>query len=288
MGRKRKRGGGDDGGGGGMMRWLLTYSDLITLLVAFFVVMYASSQTDTKKFQALAGAMQEAFNTGGGGGNNIVFTSPGTGVIEPPNPKGQSSKLDEVTKERLAMERMAEKSHAQTENKEFNQVASQINKYAKDEGIASSIKMNIDERGLVISIQDTVFFESGKADLQPSAREVLDKVAKIIYTLPNAIRIEGHTDNVPIKTSEYPDNWRLSTDRAITVLMYLQNNHGFKADRLSAAGYGEFHPKADNSTEAGRAQNRRVDIVILRSSVDQSQGDTTIQGQLNLDKSVVK
>lgn len=287
MGRKRNKSGGGGGGEGGMMRWLLTYSDLITLLVAFFVVMYASSQTDTKKFQAMAGALQEAFNTGGGSGSSIVFSSPGAGAIESPNAKGQISKLDEATIDKLAQERMAEKSHAQTEDKEFTKIANQVSDYAKAEGISSSIKMNIDERGLVISIQDTVFFNSGKAELQPTAKGVLDKVARIIYTLPNAIRIEGHTDNVPIKTSEYPDNWRLSTDRAVTVLMYLKNNFGFNSDRLSAAGYGEFHPRADNSTEAGRAQNRRVDIVILRSAVDHSQ-DSSIREQLNLDKSVVK
>lgn len=284
MGRKGKKGGAEEGNS---ERWLLTYSDLITLLVAFFVVMYASSQTDTKKFQAMAGALQEAFNTGGGGSGSIVFSSPGAGLIEAPNSKGKIDQLDEATKDKLAQERMAEKSHARTEDKEFTKVANQVSDYAKAEGISSAIKLNIDERGLVISIQDTVFFDSGKADLQPTAKGILDKVAKIIYTLPNAIRIEGYTDNVPIRTSEYPDNWRLSTDRAVTVLMYLKNNYGFNSDRLSVAGYGEFHPRADNSTEAGRAQNRRVDIVILRSSVDGSQ-ESTIKEQLNLDKSIVK
>lgn len=273
MGKRKKSGSGGGGGGhdgGGGMRWLLTYSDLVTLLVAFFVVMYASSQTDVKKFQAVAGAFQSAFNTGGGG-KSVISDSPGTGVIQPPNPTGDYSKLDEVTKETLAKERLAEKKQVQQEQKDFNNVKKQIEKNSQEQGIASSVYMVIDERGLVISIQDTIFFETGKADLLPGARVVLDKLAIAIKNLPNKVRIEGHTDNVPIHTVEYPNNWRLSTDRAVRVLMYLQTNHGYTPEKLSAAGYGEYHPVADNNSDAGKARNRRVDIVILRSEVNQNQ-----------------
>lgn len=282
MGRKKSKGGGGGGGGGhdggGGLRWLLTYADLITLLVAFFVIMYAMSQTDAKKFKAVAGAMKEAFNTQGGG-RSLINENPGTVLIERPDANGDSKKLDQLTMEKLAQEKLQEQNVQKKDEAEFSKVQEQVNKYAQEQGIGNLIITSIDERGLIISVQDTVFFDTGKAQLQPRARDVLDKVAKIIYPLPNPIRIEGHTDNVPIKTAEYPDNWRLSTDRAVAVLMYFQNTHGFKPIKLSAAGYGEYRPKADNSTESGRAINRRVDIVILRTTVDQSKNNIVNNNQ---------
>lgn len=292
MGKRNKKsaGGGGGGGGGGhgeggMMRWLITYADLITLLLAFFVVMFSISQTDLKKYQALAGSLQAAFNIemGGRSGSGVIPLYPSGGSTSGAGNQEVDKKLDEITKEKLAREKLAEQQQQMREDTEFKKVAERIDKYAREEGIRNYITMEIDERGLLISIQDTVFFESGKAELTPKSKEILDKVAKIIFPLPNHIRIEGHTDNVPINTPKYPSNWQLSTDRATTVLVYLIEKHGFPPTRLSAAGYGEYRPRVPNDSEANRALNRRVDIVILRSSVN---GSTSTENNDLLNKPV--
>jgi chemotaxis protein MotB len=116
---------------------------------------------------------------------------------------------------------------------------------------------------LVVRFADQVFFDLGKADLKPEAIEILTRLGPLLKDIPNPIRIEGHTDNLPISTARFPSNWELSTHRATSVIRYLVEELGFSPDKLSAAGYGEYRPIADNETPAGRALNRRVDIVII-------------------------
>ncbi len=127
------------------------------------------------------------------------------------------------------------------------------------------VKVEMLERGLVITFVAEVLFDSGKAKLKPQALATLDKVAKVLQTTVKDLRvgIEGHTDNVPIKYSHWKSNWELSVARALSVLHYLVDKEGVDPHRLSATGYGEFHPVASNDTKEGRQQNRRVEIVIL-------------------------
>jgi chemotaxis protein MotB len=128
----------------------------------------------------------------------------------------------------------------------------------------------LDERGLLVRFMDDVLFDSGKADLTPKAREIINKVAEIIRTNDKNVRIEGHTDNVPINTSRFPSNWELSTTRAVNVVKYLIEENGIEAKRLSASGYSDQHPVDDNSTKEGRQKNRRVDMVILRAEKNET------------------
>lgn len=135
------------------------------------------------------------------------------------------------------------------------------NKLGQTTGI--TVKQNDD--GLVISLADNILFTPGNAVLNPNAQQKLDGIADLLRQQPHAIRVEGHTDNSPIATSQYPSNWELSTARATHIIQYLIRSHGFSAGRLSAAGYGEFHPIAKNSSIEGKQKNRRVDIVILNN-----------------------
>ncbi len=213
-------------------RWLLTYSDLITLLLAFFVVMYSMSQIDAKRFGKVAEALHGVLK----GGDNIFFNeeqtqkTKGHGLLKLGNLRMLQAKIDEKFK--------------------------QLNKQA-------DVQTELTERGLVVHILDRALFKEGSAKLEPKAMEVLDLIYDKIKGMPNHIRVEGHTDDKPINTVQFPSNWELSTARATAVVRYFINNHGMPPDKISALGYGEFRPVRPNNSIENRAYNRRVDVVIL-------------------------
>ncbi|WP_018212535.1 flagellar motor protein MotB [Desulfitobacterium hafniense] len=241
-------------------RWLLTYSDLITLLMIFFVVMYSMSRVDADKFQAMAESLSIAL--GGGSAQVEIGTSPsGPNLIETyPANKPQEGKGPEDG------EGNGDGTGADMENMTIETIKQKLDKFAADNGIETKLVSSIEERGLVISIQDTLLFESGAAVITPKAREILDKINNVLASAPNYIKVEGHTDNLPINTSRFPSNWELSVLRATNVVHIMQEI--IPAEQLSATGYGEYRPLTSNDTEAGRARNRRVDLVILRSKYD--------------------
>jgi chemotaxis protein MotB len=226
-------------------RWLLTYSDLITLLLAFFIVMYSMSKVDAKKF----GKMSEALSGVLKGGSvairrgDQVGTLPGTGVLS----VGHLNTIQQKIK-------------------------ADLERTGKDKLINSEIS----ERGLVIHIMESALFRAGSADLEPKAREILDMVASHLGDLPNHIRIEGHTDNVPINNSRYPSNWELSSARATEVVRYFTDNHGIDPKRVSALGYGEYRPLAANNNDENRAKNRRVDVVVLTMEMTQNEPSSSL------------
>jgi chemotaxis protein MotB len=234
-------------------RWLVSYADFITLLFAFFVVLFASSQTDKKKQVKLAAAMQIAFTPLGAFEahsktppltdlNGAPVSDAPPAALTPPLPSTTSLETPEETEKRL---------------KKFlaEQVAAR--RIAPD-----SITMRITPDGLVISLHEAGFFPSGSAEVRASSVSILSLLAA---TLPgNPLRVEGHTDNVPIHTSQFATNWELSTTRATAIARILLDHGPINPVNLSAAGYAEFHPVASNATEDGRTQNRRVDIILLR------------------------
>ena len=146
-------------------------------------------------------------------------------------------------------------------------IKAKLDKFATDNGIQTTLVSSVEERGLVVSIQETLLFDSGSAVITAQARDILEKVSNVLGAEPNQIKVEGHTDNVPIHTAQFPSNWELSVIRATNVVQILQSD-GITPDRLSAAGYGEFRPIVANNTDAGRGKNRRIDLVILRSKYD--------------------
>lgn len=140
----------------------------------------------------------------------------------------------------------------------------ELNKLITDYNYSNSIHLEETERGITVHILDDILFQPGRAVINESSKLVLKRLAKVLVTIPNEIRIEGHTDNVPISTERYPSNWHLSVDRALTTAYYLINQENISPDKVSIIGYSEYKPIAPNYSPELRAKNRRVDLVILK------------------------
>ncbi|WP_072870511.1 OmpA/MotB family protein [Desulfofundulus thermosubterraneus] len=229
---------------GSMERWLITYADMITLLLIFFIVMYSLSQVDIKKFRMLAESLSKAM-----GGGGVILENLGPSVV----PGISGTETEAQTREDVA------------DQAEMENIRRELLREVQRQGLGARVSATIEERGIVLSFQEEVLFKLGSAELTPRAREIIAAVAPVLLKTPNYIRIEGHTDNLPINTERYPSNWELSTARATAVVQELIRTANFPPQRLSAVGYGEYRPRVPNDSEANRQLNRRVDVVILRS-----------------------
>ncbi len=230
-------------------RWLVSYADFITLLFAFFVVLFASSQSDKKKQVQMAAAMQTAFD------HNSIFEPHSR---QPPLADGAAPTNAPPAAIQLPMPIATDSTVIEQHlNKMFaEQVAAKHIPFG-------SVTMHTTPEGLVISLHEAGFFPSGSAEISPASLPMLSILATSLPRGP--LRVEGHTDNLPIHTTQFATNWELSTTRATTIARVLLDKGRVNPAGLSAAGYAEFHPVASNATEDGRAQNRRVDIIILRT-----------------------
>ncbi|MBZ5697845.1 MAG: OmpA family protein [Acidobacteriia bacterium] len=244
-------------------RWLISYADFITLLFAFFVVLYASSQVDKRKAGRIAMAIQVAFQELG------VFQTSNTKVPLQDEDAMPFEKVQEV--ENIKREADLEKivnpmkgmltSSAEAQSLQDAQLA--IQKALNPEIQRRDVTMAMRREGLVISLKEMGFFDSGSATIRPDSLDAITRLAEVLKQRPENIRIEGHTDNIPIHNARFASNWELSTTRATEMIRLLITQYRLPPDHLSAAGYGEFHPVSSNDTPAGRAQNRRLDVVIL-------------------------
>jgi chemotaxis protein MotB len=219
-----------DGGHDNEERWLLTYSDLITLLLGLFVILYAMSKIDAGKYAEFVNAMEGVFGSPRG------VMSGHQGVVQMP--------VATVQDER---------------QKIVNELSSAL--HLEDKRVPISISYN--ERGITVHMMEELLFSSGSAEIKSSSLVALDSLAKVLRGLPNDIRVEGHTDNVPINVPAFPSNWHLSVARAVNVGYYLIQHHGLNPERVSVVGYSEYRPLVPNDTPENRSRNRRVDIVIL-------------------------
>ncbi|RKY65863.1 MAG: flagellar motor protein MotB [Candidatus Latescibacterota bacterium] len=219
----------------GSPAWMTTYSDLMTLLLVFFVMLVTFSSIELSKFRKAMGSLKGAL-----------------GVLKA---EKMMIKIGEVPPPRTSTE----------ETMYLKKSTIDLKRYIALEGLKEVVQLEESSRGLTITISNPVLFDLGKANLKPEVRPLLDKIGEMIKRSRVAVRVEGHTDNLPIRTSQFPSNWELSTTRAVNVLKYFIENCGVEPARLSAVGYGEYHPRVPNDTEAHRAQNRRVTIRIERS-----------------------
>lgn len=218
-------------------RWIVSYADMLTLLFALFVVLYATSDANPHKLEQVRESIDRAFSVGvlqGGQGSSAIFEG---GGITPG--------IDEVKAQNL------------------DTISQAVGAFAEANGLAGKIQVRQDAHSITISLADNLLFDSGSAEMKPGSQEVLRLVAGVLATLPNDLRIEGHTDSVPVNSADYPTNWELSSARASTVLRFLVESEGLSAARLELAAYADTHPIADNATAEGRALNRRADIVVL-------------------------
>ena len=219
-------------------RWLLTYADMITLLTAFFLMLYSMSVMSKGKFTQMAISVRSGF-----GGVKVG----GTGIL-PGRPTGQAEGI------------------RPSDYHQFSAAMVELHDYVEQHHLRGKVRTRSDERGLIVSLlADDLLFAPGRAELQAGNSRVLTQVAKMILASPNQVQIEGHTDDLPIHTGQFPSNWELSTARAGTLLRYFTANTGLAARRFIASGYADTRPLVPNTSAANRAQNRRVDIILLKT-----------------------
>lgn len=242
-------------------RWLVSYADFMTLLFAFFVVMYSTSQVDQRKVGKLAMAIQVAFQELG-----VFPASTSRAPISGSEPMPFNDVQEIARVERVAsLGRIAPKSEGNSsgDNAALVNLRKELEQALAPEILRHEVALREEPSGLIISLREVGFFDSGSAQLRAKSLPAFNRIATLLSERAYHVRIEGHTDNVPIHTTQFASNWELSTARATELVRLLITKHGFVPQHLSAAGYAEFHPIAANNAEDGRALNRRVDVVIL-------------------------
>ncbi len=246
-------------------RWMGTYGDMVTLLMAFFVMLFAVSDTNAKKFEAfvsgLAGPFDnQALSLGLVDGDNADAQVTPISMIAP-NPGNQQD--DPVEVGQLDEASLLEAASAAAAERQLGEVEEGLLEALDSTAVPISADVRDDERGLVVAIStDEVLFGVGSADLSEEGRQLIGEIAPILASAPNTIVIEGHTDDQPLDAGGY-SNWNLSTDRAVAVVELLGESFGIDFGRLTATGYGEHRPLVPNDSDANRALNRRVEILIV-------------------------
>lgn len=222
-------------------RWLLTYSDLITLLLGLFVILYGMSKIDSGRYEQVVAALGGVF----GRDNTHGVLSGGATALN-----GGAATPLQVERNRILQ--LVEHALESTKRKEL-------------------VSFSQSERGVTVHLMEGLLFNSGSADLKESSLQILDTLAFVLKRLPNDVRIEGHTDDVPIHTGQYPSNWHLSVNRAVNTSYYMITKYGLNAEKVSVVGYAEFRPIVPNTTAENRARNRRVDIIIVTNAINETQ-----------------
>jgi chemotaxis protein MotB len=255
-------------------RWLLTYADMITLLMALFMVLFSISSVNVSKFKTLQQSLKAAFSGSVLPGGKAILQSgsqstnahtPATSEIPSIVPLTPNvPKPGDVSVHQLAQAQSIAAA-AKQEQKDFQQLKHRLDQYLQSHHLSHQVQTVISKRGLVVRVlTDKVLFASGQANLESAGLPLLGEIANLLNVdRRHPIDVEGHTDNVPISSAQYPSNWELSTARATTVVRYLISQ-GVERGRLSASGYADLHPIASNAIASGRQQNRRVEIVLQR------------------------
>ena len=219
-------------------RWLLTYADLITLLMVFFVLLFSMSTTDKHKFQELAGSLQRAFNVSVLSGSQPASLSNGLGT------GGALISLGE-----------------QQDFKQLQQIVQAVQKQTQVS--PGQVTAQITNEGISVTVSGALLFYNGTNQIKPDGIALLQKVGAYITTLSNHVRVEGHTDDIPVASAQYPTNWELSAARAVAVVRFFTEEEHIPPDRLAAVGFGQYQPIVPNDSRAHREMNRRAVIVIL-------------------------
>jgi chemotaxis protein MotB len=274
--------------------WITTYADAVTILLAFFVILYSMSEIDVQKFTAFLEGLRVPFGNESGEGllpatdglqPDHPPPSPITGLtyrdtpdlLDPEQVDGDDA--DQDTRDDADLDPRDERewdhqrddldvltAQAVAAQQRLEEIAMALDEALRDEGLEEHVELRREERGLVVSIaSDDILFALGSTDLGAVGRSIIQVVSDTLEGFPNPLLVEGHTDNVPLNRNGYT-NWNLSTDRAVEVLQLMIEEHGLPSDRVGAVGYSEYHPLESNDTAAGRARNRRVDIVVLVSA----------------------
>jgi chemotaxis protein MotB len=229
-------------------RWMVSYADFVTLLFAFFVVMFASTQADKVKARQVSASVREALAHGQV--SDAILNVLGRGRHD----RDKHVQPDAFEELPIA---------ARAGPVDLNRSMETLSRVLDTELRAGKVGLKLEARGLVISLRESGFFASGEDEVSPSSFAALDKIAEVIQPLPNPVRLEGHTDAVPIHNSRFRSNGELSAARAIAMLEILASRYRIPRARMAVAGYAENAAADTNDTDEGRAHNRRVDLVLL-------------------------
>ena len=237
-------------------RWLVSYADFITLLFAFFVVMFASSQTDKAKAKQVSDSVQQALQNGGMKGTAAAIAKVlggtvddlGQGSAQMKGPGGARKAAKEAPSEQVVELVPSLKALTVDLQKELK---------------TGKLEISLQPRGLVVSLRESAFFPPGSDVIDPKSGAILEKIAKALNNVPNPVRLEGHTDSMPIHTAQFRSNWELSAARGIAMLEVFATRFSVQRNRMAIVGYADTNPVASNDSVEGRARNRRVDVVIL-------------------------
>ena len=238
-------------------RWLVSYADFITLLFAFFVTMYAISRVDEQKLGSAVESLQRAL----GSLIPIQVSQRESGAFSSSTTPFDPNIIASVDASMKTFEVEAFQKLAEEIQKDVQKALGGVGPNGSSPN--PPIQYFIDKRGLVIRVPERFFFNSGEAAIRQEFLPILNALGNTLGKIPNHIRVEGHTDSVPINNAQFPSNWELSTARATTIVRYLITYHSMNPGKISATGYGEFRPIAANEVPEGRMQNRRVDLVVL-------------------------
>jgi chemotaxis protein MotB len=236
--KRRKSDNEVDESSGGAPSWMVTYGDLMSLLLTFFVLLVSFSSIQMVEFEKAMGSLKGAL-----------------GVLKYKKSVTQSTKYN--------IPQLSGFKLKETEDK-----IEEIKEFIANKGIAEQVQLSVTEDGIAIRMLETIMFDLGKAELKSTAHPILNKIAELIRSWPNRVRIEGHTDDLPIKTAEFPSNWELSAVRAINVIHYFKDIVGIDGKKLVCQGHGENNPVAANDSDQNRAKNRRVEIFLEPGNID--------------------
>lgn len=230
--------------------WLVPYADLLTLVLALFIVLFSMSSVDAQKFQQIARSLNAAF-TGG------------TGVLEYPSPTPEGE-MEQLNVEKEQSEENIEEAQKRMEQQNLQKIQKKINTYIKDNNLETKLQTTLTDEGLMITILNDIFFDSGSAEIRTKDVQLAREISELlVMNPPRNIIVSGHTDNVPINNSDFDSNWHLSVMRAVNFMKILIDNDKLDAKAFSAKGFGEYKPVANNDTKEGRQKNRRVEVLVL-------------------------
>ncbi|WP_442684324.1 flagellar motor protein MotD [Stenotrophomonas sp. JC08] len=278
--------------------WAIPYADLMTLLLAFFVVMYAISSVNEGKYRVMADALTTAFGgapravsqvqvgnmqiQGGGHDTPTVIRSPSMAG----GPMNDPTRLPAMASQMRMPVSLRDQAQLQRAERQLGRIADQLSSALAPLLKQGVITVRRTELWIEVEINSDILFGTGSAALGHDARDTLGKLADVLLAAPNGVRVEGHTDNLPIATAQFPSNWELSAARAASVV-HLFADHGVQPERLAMVGYGQFRPRDSNALPEGRNRNRRVMVIILAdsaASVDAlSEGITTAAAEADID-----
>jgi chemotaxis protein MotB len=244
--------------------WLVPYADILTLLLALFVILFAMSSVDAQKFQLLSKSFNEMFS---GGTGLLSYDSPKLeGNIDAPDIRKKDKKKSEflVPDPAEVKKKEEEKLALEKDRQELKELQEKVNAYIQKNSLSNKLQTSLTDEGLLVTIRDNVLFNSGSAEVRSEDLKTANEIANLlVMDPPRNIIISGHTDNVPIRTSQYESNWELSVMRAVNFMKIILDNQKLDPRWFSAKGFGEFQPVSSNNTNEGKARNRRVEILIL-------------------------